>query len=447
MYHAPILPARTSLSWLEHNLCCCSAKVHLEIAICLPWYQIILHLKQLFHIGVQILETKVNEISGRFGLKITLLMTGSLTVMAGAVITSAIPNVKEYFGGNQNAELLSKLLVTLPSLFIAVVAPFAGRLIDKSGRKKVLLWSLLFYALGGTSGLYLSNIYLLLAGRAVLGFSVAGIMTINTTLIGDYFHGKMRSRFMGWQGAFMGFGGVLYVAAGGLLADISWRWPFAVYSVSLVLLMLAYRYLYEPDIVDRKAGKRVQKYANLKVKKYVLLYVTAFFGMLFFYLIPTQVPFLLQLNGVMTSSTIGFTISISVMAGAIVSLAYGYIRMRFNFYRIFVLTFLLMGTGYIITSVLSGYAGILSGLIVAGFGTGMLMPNTNLWLISIAPPGQRGSMVGILNLAVYGGQFISPVFVSPMIALRSIEFSFLVCGVLMLFMAAYFYVLHRQSIN
>jgi MFS family permease len=394
---------------------------------------------------VQFVEIKKSNLNGHYGLKITLLLTGSLTVMAGAVVTAAIPNIKENFGDIPHAELLSKLLVTIPSLFIAIVAPFAGRLIDKAGRKKVLLWSLLFYAIGGMSGLFLSDIYLILAGRALLGFSVAGIMTINTTLIGDYFQGKMRSRFMGWQGAFMGFGGVFYVSTGGLLADISWRWPFAVYGVSLILLLMAYKYLYEPEIVKRKTGKRILEQANLKLRKYILLYITAFLGMLFFYLIPTQVPFLLQKTGVTINSNIGFTISISVMAGAIVSLKYGAIRLRLNFYQIYVLTFALMGAGYVMTAAFSGYFGILSGLIVAGFGTGMFMPNTNLWLISIAPPDHRGRMVGMLNLAVYSGQFLSPVFVSPIILVYSIEFSFLICGICMLIMAAYFFVLNRKA--
>lgn len=402
-------------------------------------------MKQLLKTEVQLVETKFSNFGKRPGLKITLLLTGSLTVMAGAVVTAAIPNIKNSFGDLENAELLSKLVVTLPSFFIALVAPFAGRLIDRAGRKKVLLWSLFFYAAGGTSGLYLSNIYLLLTGRAVLGISVAGIMTINTTLIGDYFQGKMRSRFMGWQGAFMGFGGVFFVSAGGLLADISWRWPFAVYGVSLILLLMAYKYLYEPEILSASLGKRLPGKAQLKNKKYILLYLTAFFGMLFFYLVPTQVPFLLQTDGVMKNSTIGFSISVSVLAGALVAVIYGKIRQRFNFYQIYVFTFLLMGAGYVMTSLFSDYAGMLAGLIVAGFGTGMLMPNTNLWLITLAPPERRGRMVGMLNLAVYSGQFISPVVVSPMNAARSIGFSFLVCGIVMLMMAAYFYSLHRQS--
>lgn len=390
------------------------------------------------------METKIINFEKRPGLKITLLLTGSLTVMAGAVVTAAIPNIKDYFGDLENAELLSKLVVTLPSLFIALVAPLAGRLIDRAGRKKVLLWSLFLYAAGGTSGLYLSNIYLLLLGRMILGISVAGIMTINTTLIGDYFKGKMRSRFMGWQGAFMGFGGVFFISVGGLLADISWRWPFVVYAVSWILLLMAWKYLYEPEISTRILTKRLPAKAQLKNKKYLLLYLTAFFGMLFFYLVPTQVPFLLQSDGVLKNSTIGYSISISVLAGALVAVNYGKIRQRLNFYQIFMLTFFLMGAGYVMTSLFTGYAGMLAGLIVAGFGTGMLMPNTNLWLISLAPAERRGQMVGLLNLAVYGGQFLSPVVVSPVNAVWSIAFSFLICGILMLVMAVFFYGLHLQ---
>lgn len=387
----------------------------------------------------------VDNLPNRTWLKITLLLTGSLTVMSGAVITAAIPDIKANFDFIANAELYSKLILTLPSLFIAVVAPFAGKLIDKSGRKRVLLWSLLFYAIGGTSGFYLSNIYLLLLGRSVLGISVAGIMTINTTLIGDYFREKVRSNFMGWQGAFMGFGGVLFVSSGGLLADISWRWPFVVYALSLILLVMARKFLYEPQISHTSNKPDSDKIKSSKKKTYIKLYFTAFFGMLFFYLIPTQVPFLLEEKAVMQNSAIGFTISAAILAGAIVSMVYGKIRRRFSFHQIFVFTFLLMGCGYLITASATDYWGILTGLIIAGLGTGLFMPNTNLWLVWLAPAEKRGRMVGMLNTAVYCGQFFSPVFVSPLNGLVSINFSFLVCGILMLLMAGYFYYLHFHS--
>ncbi|MEM6611059.1 MAG: hypothetical protein AAF652_02180 [Cyanobacteria bacterium P01_C01_bin.72] len=53
--------------------------------------------------------------------------------------------------------------------------------------------------------------------RALLGLSVAGIMTGVTTIIADYYVGQKRANFMGLQAAFMGLGGVVFLSVGGLL--------------------------------------------------------------------------------------------------------------------------------------------------------------------------------------------------------------------------------------
>ncbi len=391
-------------------------------------------------------ETPSSEVRGS-GLKITLLLTGSLTVMAGAIITAAIPDITRHYDAMPHAELMSKLMLTLPSLFIALLAPVAGQIIDHYGRIRLLLISLALYAVGGASGFFVESLYLILAGRAVLGIAVAGIMTINTTLIGDYFHGRMRSVFLGWQGAIMGFGGVVYIAAGGLLADISWRWPFLIYLFSLVLMLLAMRYLTEPVHQMRMEIERKPAAAVRRVQKYQLLYVSAFVGMLFFFLIPTQVPFLLQQVKQLTNSQVGFSISFAVLSGAIVSYFYGKIRLLFNFHQIYMITFGLMGAGYMLVGTVDSYAGIMTGLIIAGLGNGLLMPNTNLWLISMAPVLSRGRQVGHLNFAVYAGQFLSPLTVQPVVFLAGIEMVFFISGILMAGLALYFFFKNRSFLQ
>jgi len=385
-----------------------------------------------------------DNVRGRSLLKLTLLFTGSMTVLAGAGITAAIPEIENFFSYHENAALYSKLILTVPALFIAILAPFAGQVIDRFGRKKLLIVSLFIYALAGTSGLYLSNIYLLLLGRALLGVGVAGIMTVNTTLIGDYFQGKVRSRFMGWQGAFMAFGGVVFVSVGGLLADFSWRMPFLVYSFSLLILIFTLFYIYEPDVMydEGKESKPESKRRKVKIR---LVYVTSFFGMLFFYMIPTQIPFILSNTGNISSSEIGYSISLAILAGAILSVNYGRIRMKFNFFQIYMFTFFLMGLGFLVISFSNSTFLIISGLIIAGFGTGLLMPNSNLWLISLAQTKHRGRMVGILNLFVYSGQFLSPIVVFPFIQWKSIYFSFAAGGFFMIIMAIYFFLLCTGS--
>ncbi len=379
-------------------------------------------------------------------LKFTLLLTGSMTVLAAAGITAAMPEIQDHFSYNTNASFYSKLLLTIPAMFIAVLAPFAGQIINRFGRKKPLIISLIIYALAGTSGLYLNDIVSLLLSRALLGVGVAGIMTVNTTLIGDYFQGKARSNFMGWQGAFMAFGGVIFVSVGGVLADISWRMPFLVYSFSIVILVLSFFYIYEPDVLHTKTSI-IKRLAKKQSRKIGLVYLTSFFGMLFFYMIPTQIPFLLSESENISSSGVGYSISIAIFSGAILSLNYGKIRMKFNFYQIYVATFLLMGTGFLIISFSSSYEGILTGLIIAGFGTGLLMPNSNLWLITLAPVNHRGRLVGYLNLFVYSGQFISPILVYPIIKLKSVYFSFGTGGLLMLLLSVYFILLDKRSVK
>ena len=381
------------------------------------------------------------------GLKVTLLLTGSLTVMAGAIITTAISDITQHYAHVPYAELTSKLMLTLPSLFIALLAPIAGNIIDRFGRIRPLLISLFLYALGGASGFFLDSLYSILAGRAVLGIAVAGIMTINTTLIGDYFQGRMRSLFLGWQGAIMGFGGVVYIAAGGLLADISWRWPFLIYSISLVLLLLVIRYLWEPAHQKHKETDSQPPAAGRLAKKYHLLYISAFVGMLFFYLIPTQVPFLLQQVKQLTNSQVGFSISFALLSGAVVSYFYGKIRSVFNFHQIYIITFGMMGGGYLLVSFMDSYAGIMAGLLFAGLGTGLLMPNTNLWLITMAPVRHRGRQVGRLNFAVYAGQFLSPLVVQPIVHLGGIKMVFCISGILMVALALYFFYLNRSFLQ
>lgn len=68
---------------------------------------------------------------------------------------------------------------------------------------------MVLYAITGSSGIYLESLGAILAGRALLGVAVAGVMTTATTLIADYYEGTVRAR-VSWQAAFMSFGGVVF---------------------------------------------------------------------------------------------------------------------------------------------------------------------------------------------------------------------------------------------
>ena len=356
------------------------------------------------------------------GKKIVLLLASSMTVMAGAIVSPALVEIGRAFADVRDARFLVPLLLTLPALFIGLTAPFAGLVVDRFGRKKVLISALVVYGVAGTSGLYLDTLTGLLVGRAMLGLAVAGVMTGSTTLIADYLEGAQRERFMGLQSAFMGLGGVVYVLTAGLLADLHWRASFGVYFSAFLLAPAAWMILHEPsrNTPDRGGSTRTAPTDrdNAQATPWstiVCIYILAFFGMLLFYLIPTQLPFFL--SGLLNSSAtmVGVVMATATLFSASSSLMYGRVHRILGHEQITAVVFLMMGVGLLTLAQATSYLTALTSQLVFGLGFGLLMPNLTVWLARLAPHRARGRFIGGLITCVCMGQFLSPIVAGPAI--------------------------------
>ncbi|MCP4725757.1 MAG: MFS transporter [bacterium] len=346
-------------------------------------------------------------------IKITIVATSTLAVMAGAMIAPSLPLINSAFSDESNSILLSKLVLTIPALFIAIGGPIVGFIIDKYGRKNMLIFSILLYAVAGSSGLYLNNLQAILTGRAMLGLAVAGIMTTCITLIGDFFKGIEREKTMGLQTAFMALGGVIYLTIGGFLADINWRAPFLIYFSSFLFLIPVVKFIKESEPQPRAMQITLKPAVEYPKIKILFIYFVALTAMVLFYLIPVQLPFLLNEMAVFGSLKAGAAIAASASTSSIVALSYQRLKSRFSFQGIYMITFLFMMIGYIIFSMSQSYIHVLVGSGLTGLGTGLLMPNTSLWIVEISPGIMRGRIIGGLTTSAFFGQFLSPVVFQP----------------------------------
>jgi len=358
--------------------------------------------------------------------KITLLLSSMMTMMAGAVVAPSLPQINNIFSLTPHVDILTRLIITLPALFIAFFSPVFGKLSDTIGRKRILLTSLIIYSLGGVSGYLLNNLYLILIGRAFLGISVAGIMTMVIALIGDYYKGKERSQFMGIQGAFMGIGGVVFISFAGWLADFGWHTPFLIYLFGFLIFPLAIIYLYEPEQFEKQSSLKNQPNKDTSYSKALvtIIYALIFFGIIAFYMIPVQIPYLLKSIPGVNNAQVGLAIAAQSLAGSIVAMNYRKIKSKLSYCSIYQITFGLMALGYLLISLSHSYFQIIGGLVVSGLGVGLLMPTGNMWIIDVAPDSIRGQLAGKANTATFVAMFISPLIVQPIIKLTSISGSF-----------------------
>ncbi len=380
----------------------------------------------------------------KWKLKLTLLLVSSLTIMSVITISPALPQMVIAFSDVKNAEFLVKLVLTLPALMIAIFAPITGRLIDRYGRLGILRLSLVLYAISGTAGYFLNNLYHILISRALLGISVGMSMTIVITLIADYFDGKERQKFVGLQIAFMSMGGILFIGLGGILADLSWRYPFLIYLSSLLILPLTIMFLNEPAVIEKR--NQVNQHARSPGIIW-MLFVNTMLMWIIFFLIPVQIPFHLKAIGIEKNALIGAAIAMSTACSAVSSISYFRIKGRFSFLSIFSMGYLLLAAGFVCISISNTYVLVVIAMMLSGLGMGMMIPNTNMWVMKIAPPEIRGKEIGKLTTFWFFGQFLSPIIIFPVLKILSLSSTFRLASGFLFLMSVGFLILHFSRIG
>ncbi|MEM9952612.1 MAG: MFS transporter [Chloroflexota bacterium] len=395
--------------------------------------------------SIVIEKTKRNP--DNISLKGTLLVASTLTVMAGATISPALPSLSVAFADVPNIDFLVRLILTVPALFIALGAPLAGYIVDRFGRKPLLIASAILYGFAGASGYLVDNIWLLLAGRALLGLAVAGIMTTITTLIADYYQGTERSSFLGVQAAFSGMGGVVFLSLGGILADIGWRIPFLIYLFSFLILPFIVTQLYEPIITKAKNQTANVTPPKLPLGLFAFCYITMTVSQIIFYSVPVQLPFYLERLLGATAFQSGLAIALLSLNFSIASALFGWFYKRLGNHPAMLLGLTITGTGFILITLANEWLLLGLGLAMGGFGLGLVVPNIITWVASGVPEALRGRAMGGVTTSLFLGQFISPFVVTPITTLVGDGFIYATLGIFLLIVVAIEFVLRRQIIK
>ncbi|TKT77593.1 MFS transporter [Aquamicrobium sp. LC103] len=367
----------------------------------------------------------------------TLVLTGSLVVFATAVVAPALPAIQAYFSDDPRAEHLVRLVVTMPALVIALVAPFAGYFLDRFARKPIVFAALVGFVLFGSLGLAANSLDMLLLTRAGLGLSVAFLMAGFTSLVGDYFEPKKRAALMGRQVSANSVVALSMMIAGGLLAEMSWRGTFLIYLIAAPLIPMLWLFL-----------PRAPRTANVRTSTgddgseapawdtVLAVYALAVLCPLIQLVMHTQSPFFIAQAHHGTPTMIAVALSASIVGVFPASMLYGRLRARFSAWAVFAAGFAIMAGGYFLQGMAPSFMLLAGAMVLSGMGFGLIMPNLSATLLSAAPPRLRGRLSGGLVSCIFLGQFLSPVVSQPVIARYGYETTFILTAALAGFVAA-----------
>ena len=96
-----------------------------------------------------------------------LVLTGFLPIVAIIALTPAIPTLIAHFRSDiDNPRFWVPLLITTPAACIALLAPIAGVITDKVGRRRLMLFSMLLYAAGGLVPFVYDSFWMVVGGSS-----------------------------------------------------------------------------------------------------------------------------------------------------------------------------------------------------------------------------------------------------------------------------------------
>ena len=342
----------------------------------------------------------------------SLLIPITLSTMAIVLLAPVLPQLQADYASVAGAPYLVPIVLTMPALCVAFLSPLAGILGDRFGRRRLLMAALVFYAVVGVAPVFLSNLGAIIGTRVIVGMAEALIMVLSTTLIGDYYVGPKRDRWLAAQTAVASISALLFFNVGGFLGSFGWRTPFWVYGSALLMMIAIWRNTWEPKGDSVRAELAVDSSAAaFPWGAMAGVVAVTIFASILFYTVQIQASVGLAELGLRDPARVGFLTSlasIGVPLGTLVFTRIGIGKVA----RLLSVEFALMSVGFLMMAKAGGQTGFLVGCAINQFGAGLLLPTLLVWAMTHLHFSVRGRGTGLWNGAFALGQFLSPLIVT-----------------------------------
>jgi len=338
--------------------------------------------------------------------------TGTFLAMVFIVVSPMLPLVAEHFGGGKDGAFVAQWVLTMPSIGVIIGGPTTGWFVERVGARAVLFTCLVVFALAGMAGLLIDSQSLLLASRLVVGLAATGLVTAAMGLIVEIFTEQQRGSILGLQNAIATALSVVVTLSSGAVAEAhGWRAPFALYGLSLPVLLLALAVIPAVSRRQATAGGSLSLFAPM-----LPLYALITLSMIISFQSASQVPVLLAADGIASPATISEILGAGTVLFTLGAIAYGTLRARAGVWWTFALALTLQGIGILALSVGHGIVGIGAGVMLLNLGSGIQTPNLTHWVMDKAPLPVRGRAMGLLFSAQFLGPFLNSSLIAPAIS-------------------------------
>jgi len=336
----------------------------------------------------------------------TLVVQSALPAMGAVLLVPVLPLIFTEFRSMPGADYWIPALVTVPALCIALLSSPAGWIADYYGRRIPLLIALIFYGLTGLAPLFLESFTAIFASRVILGVCEAMIITVSATLVGDYWEGPRRAKWLAAISTMASASAVaLFGISGALGSAFGWRGSFALYGVALLFVPALLLWIWEPARSAQRPAAAVKLDAATRTHM-IRTGLGALLGGVLFYTLVLQQGLGLAAVGTTDPGRIGLLTACASAANVIGTLVFRSVT-TIRPTRLLTVEFLIIGLAMLAISRVTSDVQFAAAAFIGLLGCGMLMPTLLNWTMMSLPFEVRARGTGVFQSMFMLGQFVS----------------------------------------
>lgn len=363
---------------------------------------------------------------------LVVILAAFLPILAIVSLAPAVPSVIAAFSHVPGSATLVPLAVTAPGLMIAIFSPLMGWIVDRYGRRKLLIVATVVYGFVGMIPFFVGSLQVLIASRLLLGICEAAILTVTNTLLGDYYAHDKRRLWLTLQGLIGPILGTSVVFASGYLASQSWQLPFIVYAVAFPISVMMLAFIYEPDVNAELATTSLDS-VPFPLGRVAICGGFTLFAASLYYVYIVQIGRAFGEVGLDNPGRVGLQIGIASIGVFLGAAIFQWVSGRFSSDRQLLIFLTILGIGLIGIGFSPDERSMTAFAFIQQLGAGILIPTLILWTVSQLPAEHRGRGMGVWSACFFLGQFVSPLLVTGAQAVSgSVQGAFATMGVIAL---------------
>jgi MFS transporter, DHA1 family, multidrug resistance protein len=188
----------------------------------------------------------IKDIIGTEGFKLIMSIYFLIYVLSAMVIPILPLYIEELLGTSTGAKSLTGTFVGVTGLIAGISAVIYGKLGDRFGNTRILVFSLLGAGLITIPQSFAQSIHVLFIERCLYGLAIGGILPSINSLVTNIISREKLGSAYGITSSVTCFGLGMGPFIGAVIAArFGLRWPFAIMGVSaLIVAVLVYRMVY-----------------------------------------------------------------------------------------------------------------------------------------------------------------------------------------------------------